>query len=326
MKEALDNAETNLQQTIGEQFGVDIQQFNFVPIGESSWLYKATDTEGQLLAVKVQKDSNPAVDEARRLLARADYSYVPAIHLTKDGNVQAVMGDLHVSVEDYIEHDDVKAHDATPDKNYLITLGKALRSLHSIAVTPANSTSPIPVETFRSLYLSPAQESVARFMDWSADKPETQTIRHIVESNTGTIDALFARSIELGSQLAAKQPQLTLTHGDVHFGNILEAKDGGFYIIDWDSTIIGGIGHDLMYFSDKQLADISLGYGSDLLQDQENLQYYRNHLMLRFVWFWLDKARSSTTEQGLQAVTETIATTFDNSDYLLRALGRNSTS
>ncbi len=322
MKKALENVERSLQQTIGEQFGVNIQQLDFVPIGESSWLYKATDAEGRSLAVKVQKDNNPAVDEARRLLAESEFPYVPAIHLAKDGNVQAAMGDFYVSVEDYVEHDDVKAHDATPEKDYLITLGKILRSLHSVVLPPINGTSPIPIETFRSLYLSPAQESVVDFMDWSVDKPEARAIRDIVESNTDTINALFARSTELGPQLAAKQPELTLTHGDVHFGNILEAVNGEFYIVDWDSTIIGGVGHDLMYFSDKQLADISLGYGRDLLQDQENLQYYRNHLMLRFIWFWLNKARSSTTEQGLQAVTETIAATFDNSDYLLRALGR----
>lgn len=326
MKEALVNVETRLRHTIGEQFGVDIQRLDFVPVGESSWLYKATDVGGQLFAVKVQKDKNPAVDETRRLLAESEYRYVPAIHLTKDGNVQAVMGDLYVLVEDYVEHYVVKVHDTSPDKEYLITLGKALHSLHSIVVSPTNGTSPIPTESFRSHYLLPAKESIAQFMDWSADKPEAQTIRDIIESNSNTINALFSRSAELGAQLAAKQPQLRLTHGDVHFGNILEAKDGRFYIIDWDLAIIGGVGHDLMYFSDKQLAEISLGYGSDLLQDQENLQYYRNHLMLRFIWFWLNKAKSSDTEQGLAAVTETIGTTFKNSEHLLRALGRDSTS
>lgn len=107
----------------------------------------------------------------------------------------------------------------------------------------------------------------------------------------------------------------------MHFGNTLETRDGKFYLIDWDSTIIGGIGHDLMYFNDAQLVDISLGYGNDLLADQENLQYYRNHLMLRFVWFWLNKAMSTNSAQDLQAVADTFTTAFDNSDYLLRALG-----
>ena len=254
-------------------------------------------------------------------MAESGYPYIPKLRLTKDGKVQATMGKLHVSIEEYIEHDNVNAHDATRDQSYLVTLGKALRSLHNVEVSPADNNGPIPVETFQSVFLAPARKSIAAFTKWSDSKPEAQAIMNMLASKADTIKALFARSTELGVKLAAKQPKLMLTHGDVHFGNILETRDGGFYIIDWDWAMIGGAGHDLMYFSDAQLADISLGYGSDLLADQNNLQYYRNHLMLRFVWFWLNKAMTATSDKDLGAASDAITTTFDDSDYLLRALG-----
>lgn len=326
MKEALEMPSENLKLTIGEQFGITVKQLEFVPIGESSWLYKATDIDDRYLAVKVQLEHNLAVDEARLLLALSRYAYVPEFYMTESGRAQASMDGLYVSVEDYIEHNDVKEHDSTPDQKYLGTLGRALRSLHDVKVTQTDSVGPIPVETFQSLYLTPAQKTLANFMDWSKNKPQAQTIRDVFSDKSDSIQALFDRSIDLGTKLSKNPPRLILTHGDVHFGNTLETNDGHFYIIDWDSTIIGGTGHDLMYFSDSQLVEISIGYGSDLLADQDNLQYYRNHLMLRTTWFWLNKVMSATSNESLQSLTETVLTIFCDSDYMLRALGRDTTS
>lgn len=321
MKEALAIPQENLQQVISEQFDIIVQQLDFIPIGENSWLYKAVASDGLLLAVKVQRDNNPAVDEARRCLVKSDYPYVPLLHLTNDGKAQTTMSNFHVSVENYIEHDDVKAHDTLPSQNYLVTLGKALYDLHGTEFK-VDSAGPIPVDSFQSLYLAPAQTTLDNFTNWSADKPQAQMIQNILTDKASTIKALFTRSIELGAKLAAKQPRLVLTHGDVHFGNTLETRDGRLYIIDWDSTMIAGPGHDLMYFDDAQLADISIGYGSDLLANQDDLQYYRNHLMVRAVWFWLNKAMSDPNNENMSAVTGTITALFNDSDYLLRALGR----
>lgn len=323
MKEALDIHADYLIQVIGEQFAITIQRLEFVPIGESGWFYKGIDTEGRPLAVKVQKNRNPAVDEVRRLLADSQYPSAPTIHLTVDGMSQTMMNRLYISVEEYVDHSRASTHDSKPSKGYLLKLGKALRSLHDIAAPLSRETGSIPVETYQSLYLSSAQRSIAQFMNWSNNDPGTQEIKRIIDANKDTINDLYQRSVRIGAQLAAKRPRLMLTHGDVHFGNILEVGNGGLILVDWDSTMIAGSGHDFMYFSDSQLADISLGYGADVLEDKDNLQYYRNHLMLRFIWFWLNKAMASTTDQGLQSVTETIATTFDNSPYLLRALGRS---
>lgn len=326
MKKPLGIPSEYLQSTIAQQFGIRVKQLEFIPIGESSWLYKATDIDGKFLAVKVQREDNPAVNEARRLLTLSQYAYAPETYMAESGKAQANMGGLYVSIEDYIEHNDVKVHDSTPDQKYLQTLGRALRSLHDVEVPQSDSDGSIPVETFRSLYLAPAQETLANFMDWSAGKPQVERIKDVLINKSDAIQSLFDRSIELGTKLLKNPPKLILTHGDVHFGNTLETDDGHFYIIDWDSTIIGGAGHDLMYFSDAQLAEISIGYGSDLLADQDNLQYYRNHLMLRATWFWLNKAMSATSNENIQSLTETVLTIFNDSDYMLRALGRDITN
>jgi aminoglycoside phosphotransferase (APT) family kinase protein len=246
---------------------------------------------------------------------------VPEVHLTISGKTQANMGGLYVSVEQYIEHSGIKVHDSAPDKEYLMSLGKALSSLHEVEIPKIDSASPIPVETFQSSYLIPAQETLALFMDWCTDKPPAQDARNLLTEKAESIQALFDRSIVLGAKLKVDPPKLVLTHGDVHFGNTIETDDSHFYIVDWDLAMIGGAGHDLMYFSDAQLVDISLGYGSDLLADQDNLQYYRNHLMLRFVWFWLNKAMTAKDDESLRSVTETISTTLNDSDYMMRALG-----
>ena len=103
------------------------------------------DTQGQLLAVKVQTSPNPAIDEIRRRLATASYPYAPGLVLSKSGNAQAMLGELFVSVEEYIEHDSVRAHDATLEHGFLVALGQAMHSLHNVEISPEDTVGLIPL-------------------------------------------------------------------------------------------------------------------------------------------------------------------------------------
>jgi thiamine kinase-like enzyme len=321
MKEKLSTPDEAIYKAIEDQFGIPVKQLEFVSIGESSWMYKAATQDGANLAIKIQTADNSAVDELRRQLTQQNYAFTPKAHLTVGGNFQGRMGELYISVEDYIEHGEVKAFDAEPDEAFLEILGKALSELHSLkAPTPGDS--PIPAETFHSSYLDLAQSTLVVFKDWSSGKPEAQPILDILDGKAQAVQDIFARSTELGSHLAEKNLPFVLTHGDLHFGNTLEGANGELYIIDWDHTLLARPGHDLMYFNDEQLTAISKGYGADLLASQDELGYYRNHLMLRFIWFWLNKGMAATSAEELAAVTETITTTFNDSPHFLRALGQ----
>ena len=79
--------------------------------------------------------------------------------------------------------------------------------------------------------------------------------------------------------------------------------------------------HDLMYFTDEQIASVAAGYGSNLVAHPDELAYYRNHLMLRAVWFWLGKLMQTGNPIDFQHTASSLESIFDDSPYLLRALG-----
>lgn len=319
MKKPLTPSDERLRQTIEGQFDIPIQTLHVIPIRESAELYKATDSNGHLFAVKAQVEENPAVDEVRRLLATHDYEFVPKLHLTKNNEVQAMLDGFYISVEDYIEPSNIKAHDTLPNQTYLFELGRVPHSLHAINI--AHTSKRVPAETFHSTYLPLAKESINNFKRWSEDKPEAQKILDILDRKSVSINTLFADSVTLGTKVAAQAMPLVLTYGDVHFGNTIEDTSGKLYLIDWDLAMLARPGHDLMYFSDSQLAAISKGYGMDLLENRNELQYYRDHLMLRYLWFWLNKAMHSSNASVLSSISETIVRTLDDSPYMIRAIG-----
>lgn len=321
MKEKLTMPDEEIGQAVKEQFALDVEVVDFVPIGESSWMYKATNDDDGLVAIKIQKTDKPGTDELRRQLVQQQYPYVPKLYLTLDGKAQGRLGELYVSVEDYVEHKEVRPFDSQPDDTYLANLGKALKHLHSLQA-PVPEDSIIPVETFRSSYLDLAQSTLTSFMTWASNKPEVQQLVDVLESRPQDIQTIFSRSIGLGVKLAEEPQPLVLTHGDVHFGNILDSTDGSMYLVDWDDTLIALPSHDLTYFTDAQIAAISKGYGTDLLANQDELGYYRNHLMLRYLWFWLNKTMETESVSEREAVTKSVAEILNDSPYLLRALGR----
>ena len=322
MKEALSLPDERLQNTTSKNFNLDIIDLKFIPMGESSWLYKARTNKGDEVALKVQRNINPAVDEARRLLVQQNYNHAPQVYLTVNGQVQAPMGELYVSIEDYIDHHDIKAYNAMPDASYLALLGKSLRELHGLA-PPDQKASQIPVETFNPMYRKPTQQMIMDFKEWATSKDIARPTLDLLTNKAQIIEDLFARSVKLGINLAAQDLPLYLTHGDVHFANTIEATDGKLYLIDWDNAMMARPAHDLMYFTDEQIVGISAGYGQDLLATPDELAYYRNHLMLRAVWFWLSKLMQSNSSIDFKHTASSLITIFDDSPYLLRALGNS---
>ena len=318
MKQPLDEDEQAIIRTINENFRLTVSSLEFVPIGESAWLYKASDANGSLYSVKIQSDSNLAVDQTRKQLVEHGYRFAPKAYLDMASNIQAQFGELLISVEDYIEHSDIKSHDSLPSKEFLVKLGVALRDLHRIEIATGQPVVQ-PKETFESFYIQPAKAAIHTFLNWDK-KAQVLALSASLEENKDAIERIFARSVVLGKELAQKQLPLILTHGDVHFGNTLEDRAGELYLIDWDATMIARPGHDLMYFDDSQVRQVAEGYGSDLLASQVELDYYRNHLMLRYMWFWINKIMKTTSQNEMTALADDFANIM-HSDYLARALG-----
>jgi len=209
----------------------------------------------------------------------------------------------------------------TPSEPYLVRLGGLLRELHRLAVPVSSSA--IPRETFHSSFHDPAQAALRRLEEHAPGDEEAgalDVVKALFDRKRDDIATLFSNAVELGGRLKTRKSELVLTHGDVHFDNLIETADGHLYLIDWDWAMCALPAHDLMYLTDDQLVRVSRGYGTDLLEDTDALRYYRTHLMLRAIWFWLERALNAETVEELRQTVDILVALFDDSPFLVRAL------
>jgi len=318
MKLPLTLSNSQIISTVNRLFDVHVTRVNFLPVGESSWIYIAVDKNGQRNVVKAQKEVTPASVEIMGELMRQRYKWTPAVMFSKRGVVWEEVDGIYFSLQQYIEPSELKHADSMPSKVYLQQIGQLLKELHSIRVNDA-SIAHVKTETFEFTTATLAKKALAQLHSSSSDTQSVRTVRTMMAQQNGQIAQLFKNCYTLGAVLAEQKLPMSITHGDLHFGNVIESTQHHLYVVDWDHAMIAPREHDLMYFSDEQLVAISDGYGRNLLENKVAIRYYRNYLLIRALWFWLHKLlEAEAVEQP--AIASSIVRIFDDSPYLLRAL------
>lgn len=318
MKTKLPNPDTDLVVRVNALFPVAITNLRFVPVGESSWLYIGKQQNQPSLAIKIQRGVDATSSEVLTHLARHSFKWMPRVVLSKAGNLWESSEGLSYSVQEYVEPKLQFQADSVPDREYLQQLGKALHDLHSISHHDLllNDKSH---QKFHSPLLNNAKQALARLMSvGNSDKTILGVLAKLPEM-LPEIEQSFVRLGQLENELSGQKHNFVLCHGDFHFGNTIQTKSGHLYIVDWDEAAIALPEFDLKYMSDKQILEISKGYGSDLPKNPTALMYYRNLLIARAVWFWVNKLIDADAADR-PGVADAIYEIFShNSPYMLRA-------
>jgi hypothetical protein len=132
-----------------------------------------------------------------------------------------------------------------------------------------------------------------------------------LRTNKTTLSMRFEQSGLLEKQLQNEYQPFVLTHGDVHFGNVLQSEDSRLYLIDWDWAALGLREYDLMYFDDEQLRVLSIGYEQDLLSRRSALDYFPTNLIIRALWFWINKALKPENNEELTHAANFVCDLFE---------------
>jgi len=319
MKVKLDYPDEYIIEQIAINYEIICDKLEFLPVGESSWLYVIFISESPEFVLKIQKELDEKAENIQVFLSNQDKPWLPRTIKTISKQPYFKNKEYFFSVQKYVESISLNSANSDPDNEYLHKLGVILKDLHATEPSKQLSKS-LPKEIFVSQFNENAKDAINTFKSWSQTNPKSSDIADAMNNNKDNIDQLFINSQTLGQKLADQNVKLVLTHGDVHFGNIIESKDNNLYLIDWDYTMLAGPAHDLMYFNDDQLTEISKSYGKDLLENHNEIMYYRNHLMLRALWFWTTKAMSCS-DQDYKYTSDTFLDIFNGSPYMQRALG-----
>ncbi len=317
MKRALDLSESEIIAAVNEKFGCNFNELEFLPAGESSWVYIVVDETGRKSVLKILKLPEVSTVEVLESLSNRSFRWMPQFKKSIQGNLWEEIGGLYFSIQEFIHADTLHNTLDTPSNKDLHQLGVVLYELHSLRLEQSELLH-VTRESFDSPLINMAHSAVREVVKQMNPSSAIESVRDCLIAQKGSIDQLFINIKEYGSELSKATNDLVLTHGDVHSGNILQSSNG-LYLVDWDEAMLSLPEMDFKYFNDEQLSVISQGYGRDLLKSRLQIQYYRNLQMIRALWFWPTKLLSTEgKEQQLTAMTT--LELFDSSPHLRRAL------
>lgn len=163
-----------------------------------------------------------------------------------------------------------------------IAFGTALNAVHSASLPPA-LRGQLAVEAYSPRWRDRVRTFQAQVEQTTFADPLAACLAQVMREHRADIDHLVARAGQLAGALRARPLEFVLCHADIHAGNLLLAKDGALYIVDWDDPILAPKERDLMFIgggigdvwnSAGEEALFFQGYGTAAI-DLTALAYYR---------------------------------------------------
>lgn len=285
MLTAPDLPDARLISRLRESYALPIDRVEFLPLGADrhTAVYRADSADGTAYFLKLRRG---AFDETSvtlpGYLAGRGVPGIIAPLPTASGRLWASLPPFRVIAYPYVDGRDAYEVDLT-DRQWA-DLGRALRGVHDTRLPPALEAR-IPREAFSPEWRSAARGYLARAegLTHGAD-PVTAELVAFLARERDRISDLIDRAEGLARALRRRAPAAVVCHGDVHAGNVLVARDGALYIVDWDAPILAPRERDLMYAGaglmgggrapEEEEALFYRGYG-DVRVDPAALAYYR---------------------------------------------------
>ncbi|RBQ15547.1 hypothetical protein DP939_34805 [Spongiactinospora rosea] len=275
MRDAPHLPSETIREALDAHFGLKPAILEFLPLGNdsASWSFRADD---HFLKVRAGDGRMPGA--AVPALLR-DLPHVLAPLPTTSGAPYATVNGFALAL--YPLLDAAPAVEVGMSAEHWRTIGKAISTLHTTPLTPALIQA-ADRETYR-----PGRRELIPAIEAALRAPQDDIAKELADHWTARkeiIDDLLQRTDTMGPRLAAEEPPLVLTHGDLHTWNILIDKENNLWIIDWDEAavaprerdlmlVIRGIGPGLV--SEDDTAAFFQGYGDSTVPDERLLSFYR---------------------------------------------------
>jgi spectinomycin phosphotransferase len=238
-------SERELERALTQGWDIEPAALTYAPVGAGSYHWVVTGARGGRWFVTVDDLDHKswlgstrsaalaglrmALNTAHALRDQAGLGFVVAPIPGRDGATAELVNSRYAaSVYPYLDGASGQFGQPLPGPARA-RLVDMLAALHQ--VTP---TSPVPVADAR-LTLRPMLETALSELDgpWSGG-PFSDPARVLLASSAGPIRELLAAFDRLADRLAAA-PDLVITHGEPHPGNLLHTE-GGPRLIDWDTV------------------------------------------------------------------------------------------
>lgn len=269
MREKPDIQDGEIVRCLRNAYGLDIRQIDFLPLGADTKtaVYCAAAEDGTRYFVKLRQG---AFDETIAMLPRLLYDQgvrqtIPPLP-ARSGAMWATLGEFKLTVSPFIEGR--SGFEVDLSEQQWVTLGRALRGLHTAVVSPALK-SQIPHETYSPYWRDRVKAFQAYVETTRFDDPIAAGLAALMNAKRDVIGELVSRAEHLAGALQKQAHEFVLCHGDIHAGNVLIDPNGALYVVDWDTLVFAPKERDLMF--------IGAGIGDVWNKAQEAALFYQGY-------------------------------------------------
>ncbi len=241
-----------LMRFVDDAYALEIATASFLPKGEASYSYIATERHGPRWVLKVQGSARMVnLEERLRAVSfvheACGFTQVVAPRRNRWGDYTCCYDHYTVSVYPFVEGKTIEA--ASQTDAYAYDLASLLGAFHQHgSMLPF----PIPKETFddpfeeRILHVLRTVEAPGQLAN-----PIQERLRDLLLVHRSNVEM----TLEVMRQFTEAVRQLdldwVLTHGDPNWANIMVDASGTCRLLDWDDLALGPPEHDLVFFSDR---------------------------------------------------------------------------
>ena len=243
--------------TLYKGYGLSINMLSFVPLGEASWCYKAIDTDENIWFIKILRHKLHVLSVSIPEFLRDELGYrfvIPPIH-----NKQGLLWD-NVEEHDLMVYPYLQGKTVMDDASFeqWQEVGHIFALLHQTPL-PADVEKMLHVENFIPPWGQEAK-SVIAYAATSGLIGASYELARFIQSKEQEIQAILARTEELGSLLREEKPKLVLCHADPNAANIFITDNNELVLIDWDGVMFAPRERDLMFFTGSEKELFMSGY------------------------------------------------------------------
>lgn len=257
-----------------EHFDLTPGELIFLPLGEDSWVYRATCTDGSAWLVRLKQDSRQEACEVSAWLHdHAGLNWVVAPCPSRTGRYEVPAGELWLTLAPWVDAPALMTRGLAAGDGEKI--GQLLAQLHASAKQlPPSLRRRLPQETFCRHREAALKVLQAARQPWPADSIQAALAGWIGEKERLIYRVLRAAE-GLGERLRKQQVSLVLCHADFHAANILVGEDGRWWVIDWDGLLLAPPERDLSFWYDSPVwEEVARAYGPRALPRADLLEYY----------------------------------------------------
>ena len=265
-----------IQQHINENYHVNVQTLEFLPVGEGAWCFRAKGDTPLFIRLALK----PLTEEKSVSVSRFLHSQglpVLAPLPDKSGNFISFIDGSGISVYPFIDGSTLMGLTGSSLTEKEVSrlrreIGAHIARLHRINKRDGARLN-LPIEDFSRFQ----EESIAIIGMDNCQQSDTLIgeLCDFLFVWRRELKNLITVTQKLAKKLRSETLAYVLCHGDIHEANVMVSDEGELFIIDWDNAIIAPKERDLTFFSSNP--DYLEGYLAHDMNDaihQTVVDYY----------------------------------------------------